>query len=269
MIRDITIGQYYPVDSVIHRLDPRVKLFTTVIFIISLFIKKNIVLYMGATIFLITVIILSKVPLRYILKGLKPIVFLLIFTCVMNLFFSRGETVLFSYKIFVISKEGIYSASFLAIRLIELVIGSALLTYTTTPTKLTDGIEKGLGFLRVFKIPVHEFAMMMSIALRFIPILMEELDKIMKAQEARCATFNEGNFINRAKAMVPILIPLFVAAIRRANDLALAMESRCYQGGEGRTKLHPLKYKARDRIAYFITFAYLAAMIGLRMIVSA
>lgn len=269
MIREITIGQYYPSGSVIHRLDPRVKLFATLIFIISLFIKRNVYVYLGTVVFLVAVIAISKVPLKYIFKGLKPVVFLLIFTCVLNMFFTRGETVLFSYKVIKLTKEGIMSAGFLGTRLLELVIGSSLLTYTTTPTELTDGLERGLAFLKIFKVPVHEFAMMMAIALRFIPIFTEELDRIMKAQEARCASFDEGNAVNRAKAMAPILIPLFVAAIRRANDLALAMEARCYQGGEGRTKLHPLKYVARDYLGYTVILLYLTAIIGIRILVSA
>ena len=220
MIRDITIGQYYGTDSVIHKLDPRVKLMATFVFIISLFIKRSVLTYAVATLFLVIVIMLSKVPVKYIVKGLKPIFILLVFTCVMNLFFTRGGTILLDKKPFVITTEGLKSASFLGVRLIELVIGSSILTYTTKPAQLTDGIEKGFKFLNAFKVPVHEFAMMMSIALRFIPILTEELDRIMKAQEARCATFNEGNVIKRAKAMAPILITL---TIRLAE--AILMES--------------------------------------------
>ncbi len=268
MIRDITIGQYYGTDSVIHKLDPRVKLMATFVFIISLFIKRSVLTYAVATLFLVIVIMLSKVPVKYIVKGLKPIFILLVFTCVMNLFFTRGGTILLDKKPFVITTEGLKSASFLGVRLIELVIGSSILTYTTKPAQLTDGIEKGFKFLNAFKVPVHEFAMMMSIALRFIPILTEELDRIMKAQEARCATFNEGNVIKRAKAMAPILIPLFVAAIKRANDLALAMEARCYQGGEGRTKLYPLKYTASDRIGYLVLLIYFVGMIGIRIMIA-
>ena len=267
MIRDITIGQYYGTDSVIHKLDPRVKLMATFVFIISLFIKRSVLTYAVATLFLIIVIMLSKVPVKYIVKGLKPIFILLVFTCMMNLFFTRGGTILLDKKPFIITTEGLKSASFLGVRLIELVIGSSILTYTTKPAQLTDGIEKGFKFLNAFKVPVHEFAMMMSIALRFIPILTEELDRIMKAQEARCATFNEGNVIKRAKAMAPILIPLFVAAIKRANDLALAMEARCYQGGEGRTKLYPLKYTVSDRIGYLVLLIYFVGMIGIRIMI--
>ena len=267
MIRDITIGQYYGTDSVIHKLDPRVKLLATFVFIISLFIKRSVITYSGATLFLVIVIILSKVPVRYILKGLKPVLLLLLFTCVMSLLFTRTGTVLIDKKPLIITTEGIKNALFLGIRLAELVIGSSILTYTTKPAELTDGIERGFKFLNAFKVPVHEFAVMMSIALRFIPILTEELDRIMKAQEARCATFNEGNVIKRAKAMAPILIPLLVAAIKRANDLALAMEARCYRGGEGRTKLYPLKYAGRDVVGYMVLLIYFAGMIGLRIVI--
>jgi len=263
MLRDITLGQYYPAESVIHRLDPRVKLFGTLVFLVSLFITDNFIGYALALVFLASVIIISKVPLSFIMRGLKAIIFLLIFSVLINLFMTRGEVVVSFWKLS-ITKEGIYVASFMAIRILFLIMGSSIMTLTTTPNNLTDGLEKGLGFLKIFRVPVHEIAMMMSIALRFIPILMEETDKIMKAQMARGADFESKKLTKRVKSLVPLLIPLFVSAFRRANDLATAMEARCYRGGKGRTKMKPLKYKKRDALAYLIIFAYLAGMILVR-----
>ena len=260
MIRDITIGQYYPAQSRIHRLDPRVKIVCTLLFLVSLFIQNSLLGYVIATIYLGIVIHLSKVPLKYIVKGLKPIVILLLFTVVMNLFLTRNGDTLVHFWIFTITEGGLRTSVFMAIRLMYLVAGSSLMTFTTSPNGLTDGMEKLLHPLNKLNVPVHEVAMMMSIALRFIPILLEETDKIMKAQQARGADFESGNIIQRAKAMVPILVPLFVSAFRRANDLAMAMESRCYHGGEGRTKMKPLRYKSRDRIAYILTLIYLVAI---------
>ena len=264
MIRDITIGQYYPVDSPVHRLDPRVKLVSTLLYLISLFLFRSISGYIVATIFLGTVIRLSKVPLRYIVKGLKPVILLLMITVLFNLFLTRGGEVLFHKWIFTITEEGLVIAVYMAIRLIYLIIGSSLMTFTTTPNELTDGIEALLRPLNRLRVPVHEVAMMMSIALRFIPILLEETDKIMKAQIARGADLESGNLIQRAKAMIPILVPLFVSAFRRANDLAMAMEARCYRGGEGRTKMKPLHYRSRDIIVYIVVIVYVIAvfMIG-------
>ncbi len=267
MIRDITIGQYYQTDSVIHRLDPRVKLMGTLVYIISLFLGRNIWLYLLATIFLAVVIKLSKVPLKFILKGLKAVVVIIALSAAFNLFLTAGEPLIKIWKI-TITKEGLILAIFMVVRLIYLIMGSSLMTLTTTPNNLTDGLEKGLGFLKVIRVPVHEIAMMMSIALRFIPILIEETDKIMKAQTARGADFNNGNIIKRAKAMIPILVPLFISAFRRANELAMAMEARCYHGSEGRTKMKPLKYKKRDRIAYLVMFAYIGVMIALNIIMA-
>ena len=257
MIRDITIGQYYPAQSRIHRLDPRVKIVCTLLFLVSLFIQNSLLGYVIATIYLGAVIRLSKVPLKYIVKGLKPIVILLLFTVVMNLFLTRDGETLVHFRIFTITEGGLRTSVFMAVRLMYLVAGSSIMTFTTSPNGLTDGMEKLLHPLNKLNVPVHEVAMMMSIALRFIPILLEETDKIMKAQQARGADFESGNIIQRAKAMVPILVPLFVSAFRRANDLAKAMESRCYHGGEGRTKMKPLRYKGRDRIAYILTLIYL------------
>ena len=265
MLRDITIGQYYQTDSVIHRLDPRVKLMGTMIFIISLFLDRTIWLYLGVTIFLAVVIKLSKVPLKFIVKGLKAVVILIVFSAVFNLFLTQGEPLITIWKL-TITKEGLILAIFMVVRLLYLIMGSSLMTLTTTPNNLTDGLEKGLGFLNYIKVPVHEIALMMSIALRFIPILIDETDKIMKAQMARGADFENGNLIQRAKAMIPVLVPLFISAFRRANELAMAMEARCYNGSKGRTKMKPLKYTKNDYIAYLILFGYLGVMIAISVI---
>ncbi len=265
MLRDITLGQYYPADSVIHKLDPRVKLFGTLIYIISLFVFKGLPAFILAAIFLVVLIKLSKVPFSYMVKGLKTIVLIMLFAAVFNLFLTPG-TKLVSFWIFTITYEGLKNAVVMMVRLIFLIIGTSLMTLTTTPNELTDGLEKALSPLKYIKVPVHEIAMMMSIALRFIPILIEETDKIMKAQMARGADFEHGNLIQKAKNMVPLLVPLFVSAFRRANDLAMAMEARCYRGGEGRTKMKPLHYQKRDRMAYLTLLVYLVAVIGLRIL---
>lgn len=262
MLRDITLGQYYQTESVIHRLDPRVKLAGTLLFIISLFFFRNFIGYLVAALFLAVVIGLSHVPFRFMVKGMRAVVFLLLITVVFNLFLTPGEALVSIWKL-TITKEGLATAVTMAVRLTMLIIGSSIMTLTTTPNNLTDGLEKGLRPLKLFKVPVHEVAMMMSIALRFIPILLEETDKIMKAQIARGADFESGNLIRRAKALVPLLVPLFISAFRRANDLAMAMEARCYRGGDGRTKMKPLIYKRRDGLAYLCILVYLVASIGL------
>ncbi|MCR5591956.1 MAG: energy-coupling factor transporter transmembrane protein EcfT [Lachnospiraceae bacterium] len=261
MIRDITLGQYYPAESVLHRLDPRVKLSGTLLYVISLFLFQSFAGYAVATVFLVTVIVLSHVPVSFMLRGLKAIFILLIFTAVLNIFLTPGRELVSFWKI-TITIEGLRVAAFMVLRLVYLIVGSSVMTLTTTPSNLTDGLEKGLGWLKFFRIPVHEIAMMMSIALTFIPVLLEETDKIIKAQQARGADFESGNIIRRAKALVPILVPLFVSAFRRANDLAIAMESRCYRGGEGRTKMRPLRYTGRDYAAYSVLIVYLAAIIA-------
>lgn len=257
MLRDITLGQYYQTDSVIHRLDPRVKLVTTICYIISLFIVDNFIGYIIAGLFLALIIKLSKVPVKFMVRGMKSIVFLLIIAVGFNLFLTPGETAVAFWKVR-ITWEGIRLASFMAIRLVFLIMGSSVMTLTTTPNNLTDGMESLLGPLKKLKVPVHEISMMMSIALRFIPILLEETDKIMKAQIARGADFESGNLIKKAKSLVPLLVPLFISAFRRANDLAMAMEARCYRGGEHRTKMKPLIYKKRDGLAYGVVVCYLA-----------
>lgn len=266
MIRDITIGQYYPTNSVIHKLDPRVKLAGTMLFVISLFLFNSFVCYIITALFLGSVIMLSKVPLKFILKGLKAVFILLLFTVIFNMFLTPGRELIHLFGNVRITYEGFETAIFMVIRLVFLIIGSSIMTLTTTPNQLTDGMEKGLAPLKKIKVPVHEIAMMMSIALRFIPILLEETDKIMKAQSARGADFETGNFINRAKALIPILVPLFVSAYRRAGDLAMAMEARCYNGGEGRTKMKPLKYKGRDLSAYLLMFFYIAVLVTVGII---
>ena len=264
MLRDITLGQYYPVDSLLHRLDPRTKLFGTLVYIVTLFIADNIWAYLAATIFLIAAIKLSNVPVKFMVRGLKSIVFLLLISVSFNLFLTPG-TPIFKIGFLQMTWEGLRFAAFMAIRLVYLVMGSTILTLTTTPNQLTDGLEKGLGFLKRFRVPVHEVAMMMSIALRFIPILVEETDKIMKAQMARGADFETGNLIQKAKAMVPLLVPLFISAFRRATDLAMAMEARCYRGGDGRTKMKPLQYRQADHDAYMIYALYFVVIIASRV----
>ncbi len=261
MIRDITIGQYYPANSVIHRMDPRVKITCTLLFLISLFLQNSVLGYGIATVFLIAVIKISKVPVKFIVKGLKAIVVILLITVGFNLFLTSDGTILVKFWVFKITDQGLRIAVFMALRLIYLIIGSSIMTLTTTPNSLTDGIEKLLSPLNKLHIPVHEIAMMMSIALRFIPILIEETDKIMKAQIARGADLESGNMIQKAKAMIPVLVPLFISAFRRANDLAMAMEARCYRGGEGRTKMKPLTYESRDFVGYGITLLYLVIIV--------
>lgn len=266
MIRDITIGQYYPANSVVHQLDPRVKLMGTIVFLISLFLFDSFAGYIAATLFLGCAIKLSKVPLKFMLKGLKAIFMLLAISVLFNLFLTDGEVLIQVWKI-KITREGVRMAVFMAIRLVYLILGSSLMTLTTTPNDLTDGMEKALAPLRKFRVPVHEISMMMAIALRFIPILLEETDKIIKAQQARGADFESGNLIQRAKSMIPILVPLFISAFRRANDLAMAMEARCYRGGEGRTKMKPLRYKKRDFVTYGVYVVYLFSVIAVNYVV--
>lgn len=255
MLKDITLGQYYQTESVIHRLDPRVKLVGTIIYILSLFLVNKIQGYLIALGFLIIVIKISKVPFKFMVKGMKAILFLLLLTVCFNLFLTPGEPLVSIWKLS-ITREGLHLAILMAIRLSFLIIGSSIMTLTTTPNHLTDGMEKLMKPLKKIRVPVHEIAMMMSIALRFIPILMEETDKIMKAQIARGADFESGNLIKKAKALVPLLVPLFISAFRRANDLAMAMEARCYRGGEYRTKMKPLVYGKADMISYLFLGFY-------------
>lgn len=266
MFKDITLGQYYQTDSFLHRLDPRVKLVATFAYIISLFVVNTYTGYAFTGLILAVAIYLSSVPVGYIFRGLKPVFFLLIITVLCNLFLTEGE-VIWQFYALKITREGVELSVKMAVRLIFLITGSTIMTLTTTPNQLTDALEDLLRPLRKLHVPVHEIAMMMSIALRFIPILMEETDKIRTAQMARGADFESGNLIQKIKALVPLLVPLFVSAFRRANDLAMAMEARCYHGGDGRTKMKPLVYEKKDYIAYVTIAVYFAAAIVIRVIV--
>ena len=249
MMKNITMGQYYPVDSWVHRLDPRTKILLTIAMIVAVFLVKTMVGYALILGFMYLTSRLSNIPFKMLLKGVKPLRFILILTFLLNLFFNTGATMLVEWGFIKISYEGLSTAIHYSLRLIFLVLGTSLMTLTTSPIALSDGIEMLLSPLKVIKFPAHELAMMMSIALRFIPTLMEEADKIMKAQMARGADFESGNLLARAKAMVPLLVPLFVSAFRRAGDLAMAMESRCYHGGENRTRLRVLKITKNDWLA--------------------
>ena len=248
-LKDITLGQYFPGNSVVHRLDPRTKLIAVVLYIVALFLCKFFVSYALMFGVLCLCIKASKVPVKSIVRGMKPVLLIVIITAVLNLFYTPGEHVLLKVWVLQITLEGVFSAFFMVIRIMMLIAGTFLLTYTTSPILLTDGLEALLNPLKKIKVPVHELAMMMSIALRFIPTLIEETDKIMSAQRARGADFESGNLIQRAKALIPLLVPLFISAFRRADELAVAMECRCYHGGEGRTRLRQLKYARNDYMA--------------------
>ncbi len=265
MIRDITLGQYYARDSVIHRLDPRVKITGTFAYLVLLFLIKDFIGFGFVVLCLAGLIAASRVPFKFIMRGMKPIMFILVFTFCINVFLYKG-TILWQLGFLTITKEGLHQAVFIAARLALLIFGTSLLTYTTKPMALTDGFEAILRPFARFGLPAHEIAMMMSIALRFIPTLLEETDKIMKAQQARGADFESGNLLQRAKALIPILIPLFVSAFRIAQDLAMAMEARCYRGGNGRTRLHPMKYEKRDIIGYAVIAAFAAVILVMRFV---
>ena len=264
MLKDVTLGQYFPGTSFVHRLDPRTKLLFLVVYIVALFLATSWISYGVMFLFLVLAIAVSKIPLKSIVSGMKPLVLILIFTGVLNLFFTTGEKPLLAFWIIKIYPEGIIRAVFMVLRILMLITGTFLLTYTTSPIALTDGLESLLGPLKKIKVPVHELSMMMCIALRFIPTLIEETDKIMNAQKARGADFENGNIMQRVKALVPILVPLFISAFRRADELATAMECRCYQGGNGRTKMKLLRYKLRDFKAFLIAGVLLAGIIVLR-----
>ena len=266
MLKDITIGQHYPVQSLIHKLDARVKLIATFIFMISLFIINKFWPYLIVIGCLLAVIKLSNIPFKYILKGLKPLRWIILFTLVLNVFFLPGENVIFSFGFMKITMEGVSQAIFMGIRLALLVLGTSILTLTTSPMDLTDGIEGILNPFNKIGLPVHELAMMMTIALRFIPTLLDETDKIMKAQMSRGADFESKNIISRAKNLVPLLVPLFVSAFRRAEELGTAMEARCYRGGYNRTKMKVSKLKKADYISYVLQFIYLGSIIVTRFI---
>ncbi|TDT50401.1 energy-coupling factor transporter transmembrane component T family protein [Fonticella tunisiensis] len=252
MIKDITIGQYLPGDSFVHKLDPRVKILLSFVFIVVLFIVNNYRGYIFIALYTLAVILIAKIPFKYIFKGIKPILWIIVFTAVLNAFLTPG-TPIFQKGPITITDRGVYLAVFMVLRLIFLIIGTSILTLTTSPIALTDGIERLLNPFKRVGLPAHELAMMMTIALRFIPTLLDETDKIMKAQMARGADFESGNIVKRAKNLVPLLVPLFISSFRRADDLAMAMEARCYRGGEGRTRLKQLKIEKRDITAVVIT----------------
>ena len=259
MMKDITLGQYFPGDSVIHKMDPRTKILLVLVYIVLTFMINNFAGYVVLVLFLAAAVLISRIPPMFVIKGLKPIMVFIFITALFNLFLTGGEPV-FKWWIFTITKEGLYFASFMVLRLVFLILGTSLLTLTTSPIALTDGLEHLLNPFKKIGLPAHELAMMMTIALRFIPTLMEETDKIIKAQTARGADFDSGNLIRRAKAMVPILIPLFISAFRRADELATAMECRCYRGGENRTRLNQLKFTNADTKGW-LAFAVLAAAV--------
>lgn len=270
MLKDITIGQYFPIESPVHSMDPRVKILLTLVFIIAIFFVKSLWGFAAVALYVLIAVKLSKVSFKLVLKGIRPILFLIVFTALINLFMTNGEIVrigdVYLKAGFIkITKEGIYSAVVMSLRLVFLIMGTSILTLTTSPIILTDGVENLLSPFSKVGLPAHELAMMMTIALRFIPTLLEETDKIMKAQMARGADFESGNIISRAKALIPILVPLFISSFRRADELAVAMECRCYRGGKGRTRLHELKTEKRDWIASFTMLILLTAIIMINM----
>ena len=265
MLKDITLGQYFPGDTIIHRLDPRTKLIWVVIFIAALFTARDYVSYALMIAVTVGLVAVSGVRPRNLLRGMKPLIFIICFTGILNLFYTRGGMTLFEWWIFTVTTAGIKRAVLMVIRIMMLICGTLLLTYTTSPMALTDGFEILFGPLKKIRVPIHEMSMMMSMALRFIPTLIEETDKIMSAQRARGADFDTGRLLERAKAMLPLLVPLFVSAFRRADELAVAMESRCYHGGEGRTRMKQLRLVRRDYLALLAGAVLLAAVITLNV----
>jgi len=261
MLKDITLGQFFPGNTIVHNLDPRTKLILMITYITALFMAKGYPAYVFMFVVLVTCIAVSKIKPAAILRGLRPIFIIICITVILNIFFIKGETVLFQYRAIVITQEGLLTAVYMASRLMMLIISTFLLTYTTSPITLTDGLERMLSPLKKIKLPVHEFAMMMSIALRMIPTLIEETDKIMSAQKSRGADFETGGLIKRARAILPLIIPLFISAFRRADELATAMESRCYHGGEGRTKMKVLRFAYRDYLALLCGAGIIAAVV--------
>ena len=263
MLKDITLGQYFPGNSPVHLMDPRTKLLLLIGYIVALFTAANWVSYLVVFLFLGATVAISRIPVKSILNGMKPLMMILVFTGILNIFFTTGENVLVKFWVITIYWEGIVRALFMMLRILLLISGTFLLTYTTSPIALTDGLESLLGPLKKLHVPVHELSMMMCIALRFIPTLIEETDKIMSAQKARGADFESGKLLQRVKALIPILVPLFISAFRRADELATAMECRCYQGGDGRTKMKLLRYKRRDYAAFLVGFLLIAVVIAL------
>lgn len=264
MLKDITLGQYFPGDTVAHRLDPRTKILLVVLYIVALFCADSLLAYGILALVLAVCVRISRVGLKALVRGLKPVVFIIVFTGILNLFFTPGDQALVEWGFLRITTVGARNALFMVLRIMLLIMGTFLMTYTTSPISLTDGLERLLNWMKKLHVPVHELAMIMSIALRFIPTLIEETDKIMSAQKARGADFESGSIIQKAKALIPILVPLFVSAIRRAEELATAMECRCYHGGDGRTKLHVLRYAGRDYAALAMGAVITAGIIALR-----
>lgn len=264
MLKDITLGQYFPGDTVAHRLDARTKILLVMLYIIALFCAKSFTAYALLAAVLAVCVRVSRVGLRSLVRGLKPVLFIIVFTALLNLFFTPGERYVLEWGFLRVSDTGLRNAVFMVLRIMLLIMGTFLMTYTTSPISLTGGLERLLNWMKRLHVPVHELAMMMSIALRFIPTLIEETDKIMSAQKARGADFESGGLIQKAKALIPILVPLFISAFRRADELATAMECRCYHGGEGRTKLRVLRYEARDYVALTAGAVILAAVIVMR-----
>ncbi len=266
-MKSVALGQYYPAESILHRLDPRIKIILTVLYIVCSFLCKNILSFALLLLSAILLILLGKIPLKVVLRGLRPVLIILIFTAVLNIFWTDGDHLIFEWKFIEIYAEGLYSAAFIMIRIATLIVGTSMfLTYTTTPIALTDALEDVLSPLKKIRVPVHEFAMMMTIALRFIPTLVEETDKIMTAQKARGAAFSNGGLLQRAKALIPIIIPLFVSAFNRAGDLAIAMECRCYQGGKGRTRMRVRHLHFADFIPLFVILLFGGALIVLNIL---
>lgn len=266
-MKNISFGQYYPAESLIHRLDPRTKVILAILYIVCSFLCKNIVSFAALALSSVLLVLLSNIPLRSVLRAIRPVIFVMLFTVVLNVFWTKGESPIFSWGILTVYPEGIYSALFMLIRILSLIIGTSIfMTYTTTPIALADAIEQLLAPLKKIKIPVHEFSMMMTVALRFIPTLIEETEKIIAAQKARGADFTSGGLVKRAKALIPILIPLVISAFRRADELATAMECRCYRGGEGRTKLHVLHYAPRDFLMIAVMVLFGSALVVLNML---
>lgn len=267
MLKDITIGQFFPGESFVHKLDPRFKIVFTIFFIVMLFVADGFAGLLVGILFMLIAFFTSKIPFSLMLKSLKPILPIIIFTSLLNIFFIRTGDVVLKWAFIIITRQGLETAAFMVIRIVALIVGTSLLTYTTSPIVLTDAIERLLSPLKKIKVPVHELAMMMTIALRFIPTLVEETDKIMAAQKARGADMESGNLFQRAKALVPILVPLFVSSFRRAEELALAMECRCYHGGEGRTRMKQLKCSYRDFVALGVMILFTALIVVMNFFV--
>jgi energy-coupling factor transport system permease protein len=265
-MKSVALGQYYPADSALHRLDPRMKVILTILYIVCSFLCKNILSFALLLVSALVLILMGRIPLKVVLRGLRPVLLILAFTAVLNIFWTKGEIALVDWYLIEIYAEGLYAAAFIMVRISTLIIGTSMfLTYTTTPIALTDALEDLLSPLKKLRVPVHEFAMMMTIALRFIPLLMEETDKIMTAQKARGADFSSGSLIQRAKALIPVLIPLFVSAFNRAGDLATAMECRCYHGGDGRTRMHVRHVRVADFVPLVLVILLGVALIVLNI----